>query len=95
MKLTELDPRWTSVETGRTGQGIVFLCPLCKTHFLGTFFQNPIDGKSPYVRAGETTSSWWTRSGDTFATLSITPSIRVVGACGWHGFVTNGDIITV
>jgi len=33
----------------------------------------------------------------TFETLTLTPSILRTpekGGCGWHGFVTNGEIIT-
>jgi hypothetical protein len=34
----------------------------------------------------------WQRTGDDFATMSITPSIDA-SACGhWHGFITNGQI---
>jgi len=95
MKLIELDPRWTAAEADRKGQGIVFLCPKCKNHFLGVFFQNPIDGKAPFVGAGKTNENNWSRTGDTFETISITPSIKVVGCCEWHGFVTNGEAITV
>ena len=25
-------------------------------------------------------------------TKSLTPSVNCVGGCGWHGFVTNGEI---
>jgi len=95
MKLIELDPRWTIAESDRQGQGLHFLCPKCRNHFLGVWFQNPLDGKSPYIRAGAGSSSWWTRTGDSFETLSITPSILVVAGCGWHGYITNGQIITV
>jgi hypothetical protein len=94
MKLTELDPRWTAVESDRHGQGIVFLCPKCKDHYLGVYFSNPIDGKLPYLREGQNSGHLWSRTGDTFETLSITPSIRVVDGCAWHGYVTAGDIIT-
>ena len=34
----------------------------------------------------------WTRSGDTFETLSLTPSVDASRAGCWHGFVTNGAI---
>lgn len=40
MKLGELDPRWFA-EDGRSGQGLVFLCPHCVT------FANPLDGGAP------------------------------------------------
>lgn len=34
----------------------------------------------------------WTRAGDDFASISITPSIDASRAGHWHGFVTNGAI---
>lgn len=36
----------------------------------------------------------WGRTGTTFETLSITPSIRRRGACGWHGFIRDGRFET-
>lgn len=90
MKLTELDPHWTAVEQGRTGQGINFLCPKCKDHFVGVFFSNPTDGREPFA-----SMLHWLRAGATFETLSISPSIRVVAGCGWHGSITDGIAVTV
>lgn len=50
-------------------------------------FSNPVDG-GPAVEGGGPT---WTREGDTFETLRLSPSIqrhRVgEGGCNWHGFV--------
>lgn len=39
----------------------------------------------------------WDRSGDTLETLTLRPSILCPPPrqCGWHGFVTNGEIQTV
>ena len=34
----------------------------------------------------------WTRTGDTFENLSLTPSVDASRAGCWHGFVTNGEI---
>lgn len=41
--------------------------------------QNPLD--------------YWERTGDTFDTLTLKPSIQRVGGCAWHGFITNGEVI--
>jgi hypothetical protein len=52
-------------------------------------FANPIDGGPQLERHG------WQRTGDTFETLTLTPSIlraRARGGCGWHGFITNGAV---
>jgi len=91
MKLIELDPRWTSAGHGRTGQGVVFLCPKCKDHYLGVWFVNPVDGKEPWAGGS---GHRWTRAGDTFETLTLTPSIQIVLGCKWHGFITKGEAIT-
>jgi hypothetical protein len=108
MKLTDLNPRWFDAggegvydkdmnpAPKREGVGINFDCP-CGNHterwdrqcFIT--FNNPLDGGRPYD-----TSPLWNRTGDTFDTLTITPSIlrsKDLGGCGWHGFITNGEVI--
>lgn len=34
----------------------------------------------------------WQRAGDTFGSLSLTPSVDASRASCWHGFVTNGEV---
>jgi hypothetical protein len=54
-------------------------------------FANPLDGGPPHISLGEPT---WQRTGDTFETLTLSPSIlrtRPYG-CGWHGFITDGEV---
>lgn len=34
----------------------------------------------------------WKRTGETFDTLTLTPSINAEAAGHWHGFITNGDV---
>lgn len=38
----------------------------------------------------------WDRSGESFETLTLAPSIKVLRPeeCGWHGFVRNGRFET-
>ena len=50
------------------------------------FFENPQDGGPPLP------GTTWTRTGDTFETLTLIPSIQRKGGCNWHGFITNGDV---
>ena len=94
----------------RHGVGLSFLCP-CLTcvakrtgdpdedfylrHFVG--FANPVAGGPPHdIREG----AQWTRTGETFETLSVRPSILSAvakGGCGWHGFIglnVPGDVTT-
>lgn len=100
MKLSALNPRWVSsggegITDSVTGApiphrervGVTFDCPCGKCGKRGYIpFQNPIDPQAPINSAG------WHRTGDTFETLSLTPSILRTEphGCGWHGFLTNG-----
>lgn len=96
MRLVDLEPRWTAAKTtfryaeDRRGMGVSFLCPHCRSTRLAVFFKNPIDGHEP--AEGELL---WDRAGDTFDTLSLSPSIDA-GAIQfkqhWHGHITNGEI---
>lgn len=107
MKLTELDPHWVgaggegvSDKDGhpvpeRHGVGLSFNCPEGCDSRGYVSFENPLDGGPAYeIRPGQQ----WQRTGDTFETLTLTPSIQrhKVGdhGCSWHGFITNGEIIT-
>jgi hypothetical protein len=35
----------------------------------------------------------WQRTGDTFETITLSPSLDATRAGHWHGFVTNGQIL--
>ncbi len=84
----------------RRGMAITFACPHCvalhpgvierggPVQFLGVWFANPIDGLPPTDDA----EHLWQRSGDSFETLTLTPSIDASGDGHWHGFITNGEI---
>jgi len=108
MRLVDLHPRF--INSGgdgifdknmnpaplRVGVGVMFDCPCGKCGFpLFIPFDIALDGKSyPYKEKG------WHRVGDTFETLTLTPSILRIKdkngyGCNWHGFITNGEIITV
>lgn len=98
--LTDLDPRWVEHD-GRDGLGVSFRCPGCSIdHRIAVFFANPLDdGDQLPGMLG------WQRIGDTFETLTLTPSIRiydhgspdaapVAGREHWHGFITKGMVTT-
>lgn len=105
MRLTDLNPQFLnsggegisqadgSPAPLRTGVGVDFDCP-CGNHDDGhrcyVPFANPLDG-GPGLH-GE---RGWQRTGETFEALTLTPSILRVrgrGGCGWHGFITNGEV---
>lgn len=108
MRLTDLDPRWVGAggegisnadgtpASERHGVGLSFKCPCGRPHdpydrvYVG--FANPLDGGAAF----ESNSPKWTRTGDTFETLTLTPSIQrhQTGehGCDWHGFITDGEV---
>ena len=101
MRLTELKPRWAADydiligdhvvhDENRVGMALTFECPHCRTTRLGVFFRNPVDGKAhsdDYDNA-----HLWMRTGDTFETLSLSPSIDASASGHWHGYITGGDV---
>lgn len=103
MKLIDLNPRWI----GHGGEGIydenynpisyqhgVALecdCPVCGVdHPLVIFIDPPIEGNLL-----DNQRLYWKRIGEDFQTLTLTPSIQRMDKCKWHGFIRNGEIITV
>lgn len=101
MKLVDMNPSWYS-DRGGHGQGLLFDCPVHGgEHKIGVPFENPIDG-GPKTRRGQGKNGdkWWTRTGETFETLTLTPSLHMkdgdpddpASPTHWHGFVTNGSI---
>jgi hypothetical protein len=102
LKLAELNPRWIGrdgvfTDEPSEGCGVAFRCP-CKTcaqsdrhHTIAVHFDKPLDGgpsRNPKLD--------WHRTGDTFETLTLTPSIWDRAAHDghdWHGYITNGEIV--
>ncbi len=97
MKLIELDPVWIVDAIERKGMGICFSCLIHPDHFLGVWFQNPIDGGPPLPPCGNPKKdNRWYRTGETFEAMTLEPSINVLEADGrtthWHGFIINGEV---
>ena len=100
MKLADLHPGWVHCggpdvhhadgsEVPRREQvGVAFDCPCGCDQRCFIPFANPPDGLGPI----EPSEPGWNRTGDTFETLTLTPSILRVGGCGWHGFITGGEV---
>jgi hypothetical protein len=95
----------------RVGVGLMFDCPCvqCTAQRTGNEdadfhlrqyvpFRNPLDGGAQH---GGPSRPSWERTGETFDTLVLRPSILRVGDCGWHGFVGGaagnqpGEVVTV
>lgn len=93
----------------RVGIGVDFDCPClqCTSQRTGDrdkdfhlrniiFFTNPLDGGPPFDHRVT-----WKRTGETFDTLVLRPSILNKSRCGWHGFVGGqsgdqpGEVVTL
>lgn len=91
MKLATLNPQWLDGADGRRGLGLRFDCPCClnapanERLRIYVHVDPPLDGGAALAPA-------WKRSGDTFESLTLSPSIHLQGAHDWHGFVTNGEV---
>lgn len=105
MRLTDMNPQFVGAggagifradgtqATPRTGVGLAFDCPCGKCGIrCYVDFTNPLDGGPTLVPD----RSHWQRTGDTFETLTLTPSILrnpSKGGCGWHGYIRAGEVI--
>lgn len=95
MRLTELHPAWYGwrIEGGRIGVSLD--CPVHReAHRVYVPFANPLEGRA------EVRNYLWQRTGDTFDTLTLTPSVNYQmydnntprdPSC-WHGFITAGEV---
>jgi hypothetical protein len=87
VRLVDLEPKWID-RNGRTGLGVIFNCMI--GHCCGRiriYFTNPLDG-GPAWPVDDQNSHRWTRTGDSFETLSMTPSVNA-DVCG-HLTLTDG-----
>jgi hypothetical protein len=98
VKLTDLEPRWV----GADGQkfGLTFDCPHCRVERIGVAFHHAghelmedavIHARCPNATGDSFGGHIWTVTGDTFESLTLTPSVDASRAGHWHGFVTNGE----
>lgn len=73
----------------RCGVLVLFECPIHDDCHVSVQFRNALDGGGPLQPEGPS----WERTGDTAETLTLSPSIRVLGGpngCEWHGFIRAG-----
>lgn len=93
MRLTDLNPKLWSAGAGRQGIGIHFDCPgpCCagkpEKYTLLIPFENPIDGGPP----DPDFKNHWKRTGESFETMTLHPSVDASHKGHWHGWVTNGE----
>lgn len=108
MRFTDLDPqfihvndetkltRLQKVETLQEANGVLFGCPGCYVKngnsMIGTHRVLCLDPSIP-VEWGQGPGRW-PMTGTGLLDLTLTPSVLLLGGCGWHGFVTNGEVST-
>ena len=104
MKLIDLNPRWVGAGgegvsdaqgrpvPARQGVGLMFECPCRCGETIYVAFRQPLDGGAPCLTNAQAPT--WERTGDTFETLTLLPSILRMTGCRWHGFVTAGQVST-
>ncbi len=97
MRLVDLNPRWSGL-SGPIFDGVTFDCPHCKVQRIGITFTPPIDPNGLWNKIVQPTyfdrNVWQRGFGDTFETLTITPSVnaKIDVAGHWHGYITNGEV---
>jgi hypothetical protein len=100
VRLTDLNPKWIALEENGDALGVTFLCPHCRQAHVGVYFAEPVDTNGvpgidpslPLFIAQHPENLYWHRAGDSFDTLTLTPSVDVSKHGHWHGFVTGGEI---
>jgi len=94
--LSSLNPRFTGLLRPNSGELLHFDCPACgPSHLCGVGFTNPLDGGPSALWPSQT---WWTRTGETFETLTLISSTGVGASVQypcWHGWIEGGQVIDV
>lgn len=96
---------WQHVDTIDTAQGIGFLCPKCYaknkggegTHFIVCWSRSRGVPEDAHPTPGR-----WAMIGAGYEDLTLNGafeggprSVQLEGACGWHGFITKGEVIDI
>lgn len=97
MRLTDFDPRFQRSHGDERLTHLSFRCP-CKPECevrVCVAFTPALDGSE----APQAWKPWQRSSGDTFETLTLSPSIHLYptpsqDCAGWHGFLRNGQLET-
>jgi hypothetical protein len=98
VRLADLRPAWTDrPHDNRSGLAVVLDCPgpCCQQkpeverYRIQVIFLNPIDGGKPM---GSAASCRWTRTGETFETLTLRPSVDAREIHHAHFTLTDGTL---
>lgn len=99
MKLTELEPHWVGLHNWCSDSiyriGVSFNSPKTGKR-LAVLFTPAIDPDRLAEKYGwpeaHPQALKWKRTGETFETLTLTPSLDFSAGGDWHGFVTVGEV---
>lgn len=87
-RLVNLQPRWIKPAPTLTS-GMTFLCPCCRKQRIAVFFKD----WCPLGTVQESTDEpRWSRTGDTFENITISPSVDMSRYGHWHGHIQNGEV---
>lgn len=108
VNLIDLEPRWCAQfgAPEDAKQGVSFQCPHCKAVRLAIFFANPIcSNPAADLKQVHRDQAYeghlgdhhiggiaWQRSGETFETLTLSPSVDASSFGHWHGWIQNGEV---
>lgn len=97
MRLTDLNPRWFKHFSEGPISGLTFECPHCRMQRISATFAptfddavlaaNGVPWPHPHIKG-----PYWTRTGDTFETITLRPSVDVGAEGHWHGHIENGEV---
>lgn len=88
MRLVDLNPQWIKEGAGSERViGIAFDCPHC----IATGAEYIGHCAAKFAESDRLSGPVWRREGETFDTLTISPSINTHGH--WHGWIRNGEVI--
>jgi hypothetical protein len=81
-------------------QGVQFLCPKCfqqnsgsvGTHWYQVTFADRGVGDEHGSHGTDGKPTRWQVSGSGYHDLTVYPSIQLLGGCGWHGWIQNGEV---
>ncbi|HEU4727701.1 MAG TPA: hypothetical protein VFT22_07425 [Kofleriaceae bacterium] len=74
-RLIDCDPRWVTDSDGREGSGVRFDCPEGHEWCIHVVPVTPALDGAPHA-SWQSNGAVWQRTGDSFETLTLTPSIR-------------------
>lgn len=93
-RLVDLNPKWVEVHGTGEVYGIRYNCP-CRSAACEMGGWSVVPTKSNFLgkpSSADAVARGWDITGDSFENITLAPSIHHVGH--WHGFLTNGVLVS-